>query len=96
MLQYMKQILIELDDRCVRDLEKVAPTKERKRAEFIRFAIRRALDLALERNTQLAYERSPLDSSVLVDDLAGWDVNNELAASAKPRRKKTQKPKAAA
>ena len=50
-LLYMKSILVELDDRCARDLERVAPVKERMRAEFIRLAVRRAVDLALDRAT---------------------------------------------
>ena len=54
---YMKRMLIEIDDRSARDLERVAPAKERKRAEFVRLAIRRALDLALERSTKGAYAR---------------------------------------
>jgi hypothetical protein len=30
-LVHMKQILVELDDRCARDLERVAPSKDRSR-----------------------------------------------------------------
>ena len=56
----MKQILVELDDRCARDLERVAPTKKRLRAEFVRQAVRRAIDLALDRSTEEAYRQKPL------------------------------------
>jgi len=45
----VKQILVEIDDRVARDRERVAPTKARERAQFIRAAIRRAVDLALAR-----------------------------------------------
>jgi len=75
----MKQILIEIDDQCARDLERVAPVKTRKRAEFVRLAIRRAIDLALDRETQAAYRVQPLSTSVLEGDLAGWDEKNRLA-----------------
>ncbi len=75
----MKQILIELDDRCARDLEHVAPAKDRRRAEFVRLAIRRAIDLALDRSTSKAYAARPLPSTLEPSDLAGWDPRNRLA-----------------
>jgi hypothetical protein len=89
----MKQILIEIDDRCARDLEQVAPAKNRRRAEFVRLAIRRAIDLALDRNTRKAYGARPLPSTLEPSDLAGWDPRNRLAvglprkAVGKKRRK---------
>ncbi len=60
----MKQILLELDDRCARDLDKVAPVGKRVRAEFIRLALRRAIDLALDRDTEAAYRAQPLSSEL--------------------------------
>jgi hypothetical protein len=75
----MKQILIEIDDRCARDLDRVAPPKKRMRAEFIRLAIRRAVDLALDRATVRAYAANPLSAEVSSGDLVGWDGANELA-----------------
>jgi hypothetical protein len=80
---HMKQLLIEIDDRCARDLERVAPSKKRMRAEFVRMAIRRALDLALDRSTDEAYRRVPLDDSLTADDLRGWDADNGLAKAAR-------------
>jgi hypothetical protein len=71
--------LIEIDDQCARDLERVAPVKTRKRSEFVRLAIRRAIDLALDRATQAAYRVQPLSASVLEGDLTGWDEQNRLA-----------------
>lgn len=84
----MKQFLVELDDRTARDLEKVAPAKERKRADFVRLAIRRAIDLAMDRATRAAYERFPESEGVTAADLEGWDEMNELAVHARrsPRR----------
>lgn len=81
----MKQFLVELDDRCARDLERVAPARDRKRAEFVRLAIRRAIDAALERGTARAYRETPLPEEATKADLTGWDEHNELArSSAKP------------
>jgi hypothetical protein len=76
-------MLIEIDDRSARDLERVAPAKERKRAEFVRLAIRRALDLALERSTKGAYARLPSSSDLTAADLEGWDPHNQLAVRAR-------------
>ena len=87
----MKKILVELDDRCARDLERVAPTKKRVRAEFIRLAIRRAVDLALDRATEEAYRASPLDDEQTTTEMVGWDEHNTLAQTGRapkgPRRK---------
>jgi hypothetical protein len=84
-LGHMKQILIELDDRCARELGRLAPPKKRMRAEFIRLAIRRAIDLALDRATERAYRGQPLTGEMTPGDLAGWDALNELA-QARPKR----------
>jgi predicted transcriptional regulator len=86
-LLYMKQILIEIDDRCAKDLERVAPARDRKRAEFIRLAIRRAIDLALDRATEVAYGEVPLEKGILAADLDGWDESNALAESARSMKK---------
>jgi len=79
MLFHMKQFIVELDDRSARDLERVAPSKSRKRSEFVRLAIRRAIDLALDRETAAAYAKQPIDGTLTPGDLAGWDERNELA-----------------
>jgi len=83
----MKQILLEIDDRCARDLERVAPAGKRVRAEFIRLALRRAIDLALDRATELAYREQPLPASLTPADMEGWDAGNRLAKPpGSPRR----------
>ena len=46
-LKYMKQILIEIEDDVAARLEAVAPGRTRRRSEFVRMAIRRALWCAL-------------------------------------------------
>ena len=90
MLLYMKQILIELDDRSARDLERVAPARARVRAEFIRRAIRHAIDLAMDRETEAAYRMKPL-SGELAGDLLDWDEHNDLARPRVRLRSKTQR-----
>jgi hypothetical protein len=100
----MKQILLEIDDRCARDLERVAPAGKRVRAEFIRLAVRHAIDLALDRTTELAYRKKPLPAGVTAADLEGWDPGNLLAKPAvsrmvgprphrSPRRRRRGSPK---
>jgi Arc/MetJ-type ribon-helix-helix transcriptional regulator len=61
-LQYMKALLVELDDEMAAKLERVAPGRARQRSEFIRNAIRRALWDIEEQATAEAYQRQP-DSS---------------------------------
>jgi hypothetical protein len=95
-LAYMKQILVELDDRCARDLERVAPSKDRKRAEFIRLAVRTAVDRALDRATAEAYRSRPLSGDLQASDLAGWDEKNGLARPADKARGRGRRAKSAA
>lgn len=83
----MKRILVEIDDRSARDLERVAPTRQRKRAEFIRLAIRSAIDRALDVSTREAYRRAPVSGEVVAGDLEGWDEHNALALHARPHAK---------
>lgn len=89
----MKQILLELDDTCARDLERVAPAGKRIRAEFIRLALRRAIDLALDRETEAAYRKQPPRAGLTSADLSNWDDHNQLAKPAvtpRTRRRKTR------
>lgn len=97
MLVHMVQFLIELDDRCARDLERVAPARKRMRAEFVRLAIRRAVDLALDAETAKAYAGTTDMSGqgVVPDDLAGWDPDNALAEKAEPRNQPAKRKVAA-
>jgi len=68
----MKQLIVELDDALARRLERAAPGKARKRSEFVRAAIARALDQALETETRRAYERVP-DANEEYFDKAEWE-----------------------
>lgn len=94
---HMKKFLVELDDHTARELERVAPSKLRLRAEFVRRAIRRELDRALDRVTEQAYRAHPMPADVGSADLLGWDPHNALAkkaskkATARPRRRAATK-----
>lgn len=55
----MKHVLIELDPETAARLERVAPGSARRRSEFVRAAIRKALWELEERATEEAYARQP-------------------------------------
>ena len=95
MVFHMKQFVIEIDDRCARALERVAPARQRMRAEFVRRALRRAIDLALDRATEEAYRAQPLSGDLLDSDLQGWDEHNALARPARTVRGRKPKGRAA-
>jgi hypothetical protein len=69
----MKQVLVELPEPLARRLEKVAPSRERKRATFIRMAIQRALDEIDEARTERAYREDPQDPGAEWFDASVWD-----------------------
>ena len=73
----MKQVLLELDDETAARLDEVAPA--RKRSEFIRAAIRRALLEVQERATEAAYGRHP-DTEPVHFDAALWEVHEPKPA----------------
>jgi hypothetical protein len=51
---------------------------ERKRVERIRLAVRRAIDLSLDRRTEHAYRAQPMAGGLVPSDLLGWDEQNAL------------------
>jgi predicted transcriptional regulator len=55
----MKSLLVQLDEPTYRALERLAPAAKRKRAEFIRAAIRKAVIEAEEARTRRAYREQP-------------------------------------
>ncbi len=81
-LQPMKQLLVEVDDDVAADLERVAPARSRRRSEFIRLAIRKALWEEQERATAEAYRRQP-DATDAYLDAAVW----EPASTPRKRRR---------
>ena len=63
----MKSLLVQLDDPTYQALNRVAPAAKRKRAEFVRAAIRKALRESAEERTRRAYLKQP-DSDTVADD----------------------------
>ncbi len=55
----MNQVIVELDHRTMQRLNAIAPAKARRRSEFIREAIRRALDAVAEAEMEAAYRLQP-------------------------------------
>ena len=68
----MKSLLIEVDDALAGRLERVAPARSRRRSEFVRAAILKALWEAEEQATAEAYARQP-DSPDTEFDPAVWE-----------------------
>ena len=69
----MKSLLVEVDDELANRLEQVAPARSRRRSEFVRAAILKALWEAEEQATAEAYARQP-DSPDAVFDPATWEA----------------------
>jgi predicted transcriptional regulator len=68
----MKSLLVEVDDELASRLERVAPAHSRRRPEFVRAAILKALWEAEELATTEAYARQP-DSPDAAFDPAVWE-----------------------
>jgi metal-responsive CopG/Arc/MetJ family transcriptional regulator len=69
----MKSLLIQLDEQTLAALNRVAEPAKRKRSEFIREAIRKAIRQAEYRGMREAYRRQP-DSLLDADD---WSTAEE-------------------
>jgi predicted transcriptional regulator len=80
----MKSVLVELDDDVMVRLERVAPGRSRRRSEFIRDAIRRALWELEERATAEAYRTQP-DTSPAYVAADAWEPGT-------PRRRRARRP----
>ncbi len=82
----MKQLLIEIDEDMATQLERVAPTRSRRRSEFIRAAIRRALWELEERATAQAYARQPDSAKEAYLDATVWEASPR--SRPRPRRRR--------
>lgn len=80
----MKQLLVQLDDGTAELLEAAVPARTRKRSEFIRQAIAKALLELAEHRTRAAYARLPDEQPVF--NAAEWA--NETEALRKPKRRR--------
>jgi predicted transcriptional regulator len=81
-----RQIIVELDEGTAQELEAVAPSRARKRSEFVRRALRQALDAEAERRMAAAYRKQPDDEPEVVDPET-W----EPRASTVPRRRRPRR-----
>ena len=70
---YMKSFLIQLDEPTCRALNRIAPARKRRRSQFIREAIRKAIRRAEYAAMCAAYEAHP-DSEAEADD---WSTAEE-------------------
>ncbi len=69
----MKSFLIEIDDETAAKLERVAPARSRRRSEFVRSAIRKAIWVLEEQATRRAYEQDPDSEDDIYYDPAVWE-----------------------
>lgn len=79
----MQRVIIELDDRTIARLNRVGPPRTRKRSEFIREAIRRALNEQLDQDMERAYRAQPQESAETDLDPSTW--------GAAPRKKRAKR-----
>jgi predicted transcriptional regulator len=93
MIVHMKQLLVQFDDRTSALLERIAPGRSRKRSEFIRRAVARALQDELERRTRTAYEKWPDEPATFDPD--EWTPHAEAIHPVKVRadRRRTSRAK---
>jgi predicted transcriptional regulator len=76
MLEHMKQLLIEVDDETAAKLEAVAPGRSRRRSEFVRRAVRRALWELEEQATADAYRRQPDSAAEAYFEAQAWEKSH--------------------
>ena len=72
----MKSLLVQVDESTYRALAEIAPPSSRKRAQFIRDAIRKAIREAQYARIRRAYEQRP-DAESEADD---WSEPGEYTA----------------
>lgn len=80
-----QQVILEIDDATARELEGVAPSRNRRRSEFLRRALRRALDEEAETRMREAYRRQPDDAEPAYFDVAAWESAPVLRRRGRPR-----------
>jgi len=79
------QMLIEIDEGLAQRLERVAPARSRKRSDFVRAAIQKALWELEERATAQAYARHPDSEVDAYLDASAWEPGHEVK---RPRRRR--------
>ena len=81
-----RQIIVELDAGMAQALERVAPSRARKRSEFVRRALRQALDTEAERRMADAYRRQPDDAEAELVDPHAWEPQRPPTPRRRRRR----------
>jgi metal-responsive CopG/Arc/MetJ family transcriptional regulator len=69
----MQSILISLDKWTLETLNEIAPPGQRKRADFVRKALRKAIMAEMEERSRAGYERIP-DDEPIADDWSSWEA----------------------
>jgi len=82
------QLIVELDDAMARELEAVAPARARKRSEFVRQALRAALDRVAEARMREAYEKRPDDEEPEYIDQGAWETADSSRRAPRRERKR--------
>ena len=80
-----RQLIIELDERLARELERAAPARSRQRSSFVRAALRRALDELAEHRMMEAYKAQP-DVEPAHFDPRTWEGEAAPRTSKRKRR----------
>ena len=80
------QIIVEVDEGTAQELERIAPSRARKRSEFVRRALRQALDAEIERRMADAYRRQPDNAEPEVIDPAAWKPKRPATRRRRRRR----------
>ena len=81
------QLLIEVDGGLWKAIERVAPARSRRRSEFIRMAIRKAVMEEQERLTEAAYRKQP-DTEPTYFNSEVWEPTFKPARRRRSRAKK--------
>lgn len=74
-----RQIIVELDEGTAQELERIAPSRARKRSEFVRRALRQALDAEVERRMADAYRRQPDNVQPESIDPETWEPQRQVS-----------------
>ena len=80
------QMLIEIDEQLAQRLERVAPARSRKRSDFVRAAIQKALWELEEISTAQAYARQPDSAADAYLDPRAWEPGHKLKRSRRRRK----------
>ena len=86
MVVHMKQILIEVETEVAEKLERIAPGRSRRRSEFIRMAIRKALWELEETATAQAYRKVPDGDADAYVDPQAWESGSASKSKTGRRR----------